>query len=96
MALRKVLIGQELELAHSSTVLGAVRIALERALVRRPIQRVEEGRADSKHVEDFSQHLECTRSRNFGATSRNSHAIEKSPVKSQKVHAPVSLPCQAV
>ena len=51
--------------AHSSRVLGAVRIALERAEVRRPIpqtsiQRAEEGRVDSKHVEDLSQHLTCT------------------------------------
>ena len=36
-ALRKVSIGLELELAHSSRVLGAVRIALERAEVRWPI-----------------------------------------------------------
>ena len=40
-------------------------IALERAEVRRPIprrsiQRVEEGRVDSKHVDDLFQHLECT------------------------------------
>ena len=54
-ALRKVLLSLELELSHSSKVLGAVRIALERAEVRRPIprtssQRVEEGRVDSKHV----------------------------------------------
>ena len=64
--LRKVLISLELLLAHSSRVLRAVRIALERAEVRRPIprrsiQRVEEGRVDSKHVEDLSRHLECTR-----------------------------------
>ena len=63
--LRKVLISLELELAHSSRVLGAVRIALKRAEVRMPIprtsiQRVEEGRVDSKHVEDLSQHLTCT------------------------------------
>ena len=62
-----MLISLELELAHSSRVLGAVRIARERAAaeVRRPIprtsvQRAEEGRADRKHVEDLSQHLECT------------------------------------
>ena len=65
-ALRKVLISLELQLAHSSRVLGAVRIALERAEVRRPIPRtsiwrVEEGRADSKHADDLFQHLECTR-----------------------------------
>ena len=63
--LRKVLISLELELAHSSRVLGAVRIALERAEVRRPIprtsvQRVEESRVDSKHVKGLSRHLECT------------------------------------
>ena len=55
--LRKVLIGLEPWHAHSSRVLGAVRIALERAEVWRPIPRtsiqlVEEGRVDRKHVED--------------------------------------------
>ena len=60
-----MLISLELRLAHLSEVLGAVRIALERAEVRRSIlrtsiQRVEEGRVDSKHVNDLSQHLECT------------------------------------
>ena len=66
-ALRKVLISLEIEPAHSSKVPGAARIALERAAVRRPIprartsiQRFEEGRADNKHAEDLSQHLECT------------------------------------
>ena len=38
-ALWKVLISLELELAHSSRVLRAVRIALERAEVRMPIPR---------------------------------------------------------
>ena len=59
-----MLISVELELAHSSRVLGAVRVALERAEVRRPIpspwtsiQRAEEGRVDSKHVGDLLQHL---------------------------------------
>ena len=65
-----MLLSLELELAHSSRVLGAVRIALERAEVRRPIprtsiniQRAEEGRADSKHVDGLSERtrLECTR-----------------------------------
>ena len=44
-----------------------IRIALERAEVRRPIprtsvQRVEEGRVDSKHIftKDLTQHLGCT------------------------------------
>ena len=67
MTLWKVLISLELRLAHLPEVLGAVRIALERAEVRRSIprarmsiQRVEEGRVDSKHVEDWSQHLTCT------------------------------------
>ena len=64
-ALQKVLISLEPWHAHLSRVLGAVRIALERAEVRRPIprtsiQRVEEGRVDSKHVKGLSQHLECT------------------------------------
>ena len=64
-ALRKVLFSLEPWDAHLSRVLGAVRIALERAEVRRPIprtsiQRVEEGRVDRKHVEELSQHLECT------------------------------------
>ena len=52
-------------LAYLSRVVGAVRIALERAEVRRSIpptsvQRVEEGRVDSKHGEGLSQHLTCT------------------------------------
>ena len=62
-----MLVGLEPWHVHSSRVLGAVRIALERAEVRRPIPRtsiqrarVEEGRIDGKHVEDLSQHLECT------------------------------------
>ena len=64
-ALRKVLISLEPWHAHPSRVLGAVRIALKRVEVRRSIprtsiQRVEEGRVDRKHVEDLSQHLECT------------------------------------
>ena len=64
-ALRKVPISLEPWDAHLSRVLRAVRIALERAEVRRPIprtsiQRAEEGRADSKHAEELSQHLECT------------------------------------
>ena len=62
---QKVLISLEPWLAHSLKVLGAVRIALERAEVRRSIprtsiQRVEEGCVDSKHVEDLVQHLTCT------------------------------------
>ena len=60
-----MIISLELELAHLAEVLGAVRIALERAEVRRSISwtsihRVDEGRVDSKHVKDLSQHLECT------------------------------------
>ena len=63
--LRKMLISLEPWHAHLLRVLGAVRIALERAEVRRPIprtsiQRVEKGRVDSKHVDDLSQHLTCT------------------------------------
>ena len=66
---RRVLIGLELLHAHLSRGAGAVRIALERAEVRRPIPRtsiqrvedmVEEGRVDSKHVEGLSPHLTCT------------------------------------
>ena len=83
-ALRKVLISLEPWHAHSSTVLGVVRIALERADVRRPIprtsiQRVEEGRVDSKHVDDLSQHLICTR--NMLMAPRT-----EIPMLSKKVH----------
>ena len=80
--------------AYLLRVLGAVRIALERAEVRRPIprtsiQRVEEGRVDSKHVDDLSQHLTCMYMKYaHGAMCRNSHAIEREKkstgVKSQK------------
>ena len=61
----KVLISLEPWHAHLPRVLEAVRIALKRAEVRRLIprtliQRVEEGRVDSKHVEDLSRHLTCT------------------------------------
>ena len=63
--LRKMLFSLEPWHAHLPEVLGAVRIALERAEVRRSIprtliERAEEGRVDSKHVEDVSQHLTCT------------------------------------
>ena len=65
--LRKVLISLEPLHAHSLTVLGAVRIALERVEVQRSIprtsiQRVEECRVDgySKHGKDLSQHLTYT------------------------------------
>ena len=58
-------ISLERRLANPSEVLGAARIALERAKVQRPIPRtsvgrVEEGRADSKHAEDLPRHLPCT------------------------------------
>ena len=63
----RVLISLEPWHAHLPRVLGAVRIALKRAKVWRPIprtsiQRVEEGCVDSKqyHAEDLSQHLTCT------------------------------------
>ena len=51
----------ELRLTHLSEVLGAARIALERAEVRRSIPRTSVQRADSKDVEDLSraQHLTC-------------------------------------
>ena len=62
---RKVLTSLEPWISHLSRVAGAVRIARERAEVQKPIprtsiQRVEEGRVDSKCVEDLSQHLTCT------------------------------------
>ena len=58
-------ISLELLLAHSLRVVGAIRITLKRAEVQRLIpwrliEHVEEGHVDSKHVEDVSQHLECT------------------------------------
>ena len=64
--LRKVLISLKPWHAQSSRVIGAVRIALERAEVQKPIprtsiERVEEGCVDSKDAEDLSQHLTCTR-----------------------------------
>ena len=37
------------------------RAEVRRSIPRTSIQRAEEGRVDSKHVEDLSQHLECTR-----------------------------------
>ena len=81
-----MLISLELLLAHSSRVLGAVRIALaiERAEVRRPIprtsiERVEEGRVDSKHVDDLSQHLECTRIMLMAPCAKNPMLSKKSP-----------------
>ena len=61
-----MLISLELRPAHRSEVAGAVRIALQRAEVWRSIPQTsistdaEEGRADSKHAEDLSQHLTCT------------------------------------
>ena len=63
--LQKVLISLEPWHAHSSGVVGAVKIALERTEVRRPIprtliERAEEGSVDRKHVEDLSQYLTCT------------------------------------
>ena len=36
------------------------RAEVRRLIPRTSIQRVEEGRVNSKHVEDLSQHLECT------------------------------------
>ena len=91
--LRRMLISLEPWHAHLPRVLGAVRIALERAEVQRPIpwtsiQRVKEGRVDSKRVKGVFQHLECTCMKHaHGATHINSHAIEREKstgVKSQK------------
>ena len=86
-----------------SEVLGAVRIALERAEVRRSIprtsiQRVEEGRVDSKHVEDLSQHLTCTCNMLMAPCAEIPVLSDKpsTGVKSQKPYAPVSLPCVLV
>ena len=64
-ALQKVLISLEPWHTHLLRVLGAVRIALERAEVKRlipwmSIQHAKEGCADSKHAEDLPLHLTCT------------------------------------
>ena len=92
--------GVELLLAHSLRVLRAVRIALERAEVRRliprtSIQRVEEGRVDSKHMHACEGLVTASRmymSHARGAMRRNSHATDKKStgVKSQKQ---LSVPC---
>ena len=79
-----MLISLELLLAHSLRVLRAVRIALKRTKVRMPIprtsiERVDEGRVDSKHVEDLSRHLECTRIMLMAPCA-------KIPMLSKKVH----------
>ena len=98
-----MLISLELELAHSSSVLGAIRIALERAEVLRPIprtsiERAEEGRVDSKHVEDVFQHLECTclmlmaPCAKIPMLSKNVHGCQKSKVLCTCEFAVVS-PC---
>ena len=76
----------ELRLAHQSEVIGAVRIALERAEVQRwiprtLIERVEEGLVDSKQyrVEDLSQHLTMVMymEHAHGTMRRSPHAIEQ-------------------
>ena len=97
-ALRKVLIRVERELAHPSRVLGAVRIPLKRAEVQRPIpwtsiQCAEEVRVDSKHVDDLSQHVECTRIMLMAPCAKIPMLSKKKStgVKSQKSCAPVSL-----
>ena len=64
-ALWKVLLSLGTRLTRLSEVLGAAMIALKRAEVQRPIpwtstERGKEGRVDSKHVEDLSQHRTCT------------------------------------
>ena len=64
MTHRKVLISLEPWHAHLPSVLGAVRIALQRAEVRwsiprTSIQRADEGYVDIKHAEDLPQHLAC-------------------------------------
>ena len=88
-----MLVGLELRLAHLSRAVGAVRIALESAEVRRSIprtsiERAEEGlgRVDSKHA--HAAHLSNTyMGHAHGAMRRNSHAREEGKptgVKSQK------------
>ena len=74
--------------AHLPRALGAVRIALEssRSEVRRsiprartPILRAEEGRADSRHVEDLPQHPECTSLMPMAPRAEIPMPSEKSP-----------------
>ena len=95
-----MLISLELELAHSSRVLGAVRIALKRAelevwrpIPRTSIQRVEEGRVDSEHVEDLSQHPECTRIMLMAPRAETPMLSREKKVHGCQTSKQLSVPC---
>ena len=67
------------------------RAGVRRSIPRTSIERAEEGRADSKHVDDLPQHLTCTWNM-LMAPCAEIPMPEKKVHECQKSLEPVSLP----